>query len=146
MENGNKQNMNEEFFSVKDGDIVTFDVLEWREDGWEFGSPCVMLSPVIRYDTDKDSESLIESVCLDICSESAVGGAVKIRLSGDSDLREFEWRGWNLKTLRRRFNESLAGKEFPKKGYAATKVEMKFSLEPEHSGDEGKRYLTWGEA
>ena len=101
---------------VKDGDVFTFDVLEW-EEGYEFGRPCLMLSPVIRENSDLSAESLIESVLIDaVCDEE---------LDYNNETDQIEWRGWNLKSLRKRYNESLKGKYFPKRNYRATRKTVK---------------------
>jgi hypothetical protein len=114
---------------VGDGDKVTFDVIEWFHEGWEFGHPTVMLSPVIRIDHDHGADSIIESVCIGL-----VCGDHLTYLCG-SDKQEIEWRGWNFVTLRKRFNQALKGKKFPVANYKAYRVTALFYL------DEGE--LTW---
>lgn len=104
---------------VKEGDVVTFDVLEWDE-GWEFGGPCVMLRPVIRVNDNHGAETIIENACIDGCCE----GEIKDRSEWDEDGKH--WRGWTLKTLNRRFAEALRGKRFPKACYRATRKTVKF--------------------
>lgn len=99
---------------ISEGDALTFQVLEWFHEGWEFGRPILMLSPVIRIEHDHSAESLIESVCLDAVCDG------KLPWIKECDRREIEWRGWNLTTLRRRFREVLKGKRFPVAGYVAT--------------------------
>lgn len=107
------------YFTVKSGDKVTFDVLTWQHEGYEFGRPCLMLSPVIREDSDSDPESMIEDVCIDLCC------SIPVQLNRETS--QIEWRRWNLKTLRRAFNQALAGKKFPVAGYCATRKVVQFS-------------------
>lgn len=100
--------------TVKPGDILTFDILTWQNEGYEFGRPCLMLSPVIRENSDASPWNLVESVAMDLTMD---GKAVT-----NNQQDQIEWRGWNLKTKRRRFNEALAGKRFPVAGYHATRT------------------------
>ena len=103
-----------DYITVKEGDILTFDVLTWQHEGYEFGRPCLMLSPVIRENSDSNPESLIEDVCLDVaCGDG--------RLAVNNEQQQIDWRGWNLRYLRRCFNRALAGKRFPIAGYRATR-------------------------
>jgi hypothetical protein len=99
-------------------DVVVFDVLEWFNEGYEFGRPCLMLSPVIREDSDSHPEAMIEKACIDACVFK------EIPLNNQSD--QINWRGWNLKTKRQRFNEVLKGKKFPIAGYKATRSIVRF--------------------
>lgn len=116
--------MKTETFAVKAGDVVTFKVLEWFHEGWEFGRPAMMLEPVIRIEHDGSAESLIERVCLDLaCNDNPLE-----RLQ-NCDRREIEWRGWNLATLRRRFSQAVKGKRFPVAGYASTVDTVRFQLD-----------------
>ncbi len=107
----------DEYLTVKLGDILTFDILTWQNEGYEFGRPCLMLSPVIREDSDHEPWNLVESVAMD----AVIDG--KILKNNQQD--QIDWRGWNLKTKRRRFNEALAGKKFPVAGYRATRTVVK---------------------
>lgn len=106
-----------DWLGIREGDELTFDVLTWQNEGYEFGRPCLMLAPVIRENSDSDPESLIESVCID----AVVDG----RLVRNNEQQQIEWRGWNLAQKRRRFNEALAGKRFPVAGYRATRKRVK---------------------
>jgi hypothetical protein len=114
---------------VKDGDLVVFDVLEWFHEGWEFGHPTLMLRPVIQIDHDHGAETLIESTCI-----SLVCGHTMNYLC-ESDKHEIDWRGWNMVTLRRRFNQALRGKKFLIANYKAYRITALFYL------DKGE--LTW---
>lgn len=108
---------------AKDGATFTFDVLEWYNEGWEFGHPTVMLRPIIRLEGDHGAESLIENVCIDLaCGD-------ELEYIGESELHELDWRGWDLNRLRRRFTQALAGKSFPKAGFRATRQTIKFSTD-----------------
>lgn len=109
-----KQN---DWLEIKEGDILTFDVLEWYHEGYEFGRPCLMLSPVIQENSDSNPESLIESALIDAVCER--------RLERNSERRQIEWRGWNLKYLRRCFNLALHGRVFPVANYQATRKTVK---------------------
>jgi len=108
--------MKSDRLSVKSGDILTFNVLEWFHEGYEFGRPCLMLSPVIRENSDASAESIIEDVCIDL--------VVKKDISANNQQDQIDWRGWNLKYLRRVFREVLAGKRIAQ--YKATQQKVEF--------------------
>jgi hypothetical protein len=112
----------EEYLEIKAGDVLTFDVLQWDE-GYEFGAPCLILSPVIRENSDSHPEAMIESVCID----AVLDGELLL----NNEQQQIEWRQWNLKTLRRRFNEALAGKKFSKLNYRATRQKVRFFWDDE---------------
>jgi len=118
----------EEYLEIKAGDVLTFDVLQWDE-GYEFGAPCLILSPVIREDSDSHPEAMVEDVCIDAVLDG--------KLLLNNEQQQIEWRQWNLKTLRRRFNEALAGKKFPKLNYQATRKKVQFVW------DEEEKRLNW---
>lgn len=104
---------------IKEGDELTFDVLTWQHEGYQFGRPCLMLSPVIRENSDSNPDSLIEDVLIDIVTSESI---VK-----NNEQHQIEWRGWNLAQLRRRFNEALKGKRFPIAGYRATRKKVRIT-------------------
>jgi len=120
-----------DWLGIREGDELTFDVLTWQNEGYEFGRPCLMLEPVIRENSDSDPSSLIESACID----AVVDG----RLERNSEQHQIEWRGWNLTQLRRRFREALAGKRFPVAGYRATIKRVRIVADKD--GEPGE--LTW---
>lgn len=111
------QSHSKDWLDIHEGDELTFDVLTWQHEGYEFGRPCLMLAPVIRENSDSDPESLIENVCI----TAVVGGG----LERNTEEQQIHWRGWNLTQLRRRFNEALVGKRFPIAGYQATRKRVK---------------------
>ena len=106
---------------IQPGDELTFDVLTWRHEGYEFGAPCLMLSPIICEDSDSNPASLIERACILACVDG--------KLRRNTEQQQIDWRGWNLKTLRRAFNQALAGKRFPVAGYQATRKKVRFVLD-----------------
>ena len=55
---------NNDYLIICDGNELTFDVLTWQHEGYEFGRPCLMLSPVIRENSDSCPDTLIEDVCI----------------------------------------------------------------------------------
>lgn len=109
--------MKEDLLDIREGDELTFDVLTWQHEGYEFGRPCLMLAPVIREDSDSDPESLIENICI-----TAVVSGVLVK---NTEVPQIKWRGWNLRQLRRCFNEALNGKRFPIAGYKATRKRVR---------------------
>ncbi len=106
------------YLYVKEGDILTCDVITWQA-GYEFGRPCLMLSPVVREDSDSHPEALAEDFLLDI----VVDGRAQLNREED----QIAWRGWNLKILRRRFNEALKGKKWPVVGYKAFRQKVRIT-------------------
>ena len=108
---------------VENGTVIQVCALEWRED-WEFDFPTVILRPVHRYSPNGDGiNRMIEELGIKACAEG--------ELKDENDDDEFQWRGWSWARLHRVFNESLRGKEFPKKGYRARRVKMRFILDDE---------------
>lgn len=98
---------------------VRFLALEWRED-WEFDHPTVLLEPVVRYSPNGVSgESIMEDAMIDLALAAGSQARIQAGLSY-SEKKEFDWRGWSLKNLKRVAAQSLAGKEFPVRGYHAT--------------------------
>ena len=118
-------------FLVKVGDIVTVDVLEWYHEDYEFSRPCLMLSPVIREDSDSNPESMIERLLIDLITEESI--------SFNNQQDQVDWRGWNLKYLRRCFDQALKGKEFPVAGYTATRKVFKVIW------DKKEKWFDWEE-
>lgn len=106
-----------------DGSVFVFDVLEWYNEGWEFGHPTVMLRPIIRMEQDHGAETLIENVCLDL------GCGDELEYISGFETHELKWRGWDLNRLRRRFSQALAGKNFPKAGFRATRKTVRFAAD-----------------
>jgi len=103
---------------IKEGDILICDTLSW-DDGWEFEHPSMMISPIIRcYESGRNHEFIVEDVMID-----AVTNKNK-ELIGDNFEKSWGWRGYKLPVLRRRFRESLNGKEFPKSGYSAVREKV----------------------
>jgi hypothetical protein len=104
---------------VADGTVLVFDALQWDEPGWEFGSPSVVLAPVLR--VWENGESL-EQIMEDLCDEACVDG----ELHSEPVEEGLVNRRWKLTTLRQRFREAIAGREFPVKNYQAQRVTMRF--------------------
>lgn len=106
---------------VKPGDEVIIDTLTWL-DGWEFGHPSMIISPVIQCHEDGAyHERLVEHLCLGLCC-----GAV---MSDDFEA-SWGWRGYRLPYLKKIFKESLKGKKFPEKRYSAKRTLVRFYEHP----------------
>lgn len=71
--------------------------VEWFEPHWEFGHPSVIFSPVLRLSHNGPIESLLEDFLETLCVDEA---PAKVR--HESDVREFEARGWSIPGLARR--------------------------------------------
>lgn len=102
---------------ITEGMTLICDTLEWY-DGWEFDHPSMMLSPVIRcFEDASNHEQIVEDVLIDaVCSKE---------LKSQDFKETWDWRGYKLPVLKRRFKESLAGKKFPKAGYRAKREAIK---------------------
>lgn len=100
---------------------IRFLAMRWHED-WEFDYPTILLEPAIRYTEHYTGpEGLIEDVAIDM--------SIDEEYPKDEDVsREFEWRGWSIKNLRRVAAACLKGKKFPKKHYCVTEQWVKFFL------------------
>lgn len=105
---------------AKSGDILTFDCLEWFHEGWEFGHPVILLSPVVWIAHDHNADVLIEKVAIDLACE------FELPKISENDIKEMAWRGWNLKYLRSVFKKTLCGHKFPKAHYSAKQKKIKF--------------------
>jgi len=89
-------------------------VLEWREYGWEFDHPVVIIEPVRRYSPNGDSaEHLIEELCIDAVCDGW------LRRAHPNDIKEFEGRGWSWDKLAVLYEDVVAGRPIPKKGFRA---------------------------
>lgn len=76
---------------VKNNEIITFYAIEWN-DGWEFGSPCIVLNPLVKYYYDGESiEDAIDDLCLDLSTDS---------VESEREDNE-EWRGYNIPEFRK---------------------------------------------
>lgn len=103
---------------IKEGMTIVCDTLSW-DDGWEFDHPSMLISPIVLcHETGKNHEQIVEDFLID--AVTAKSG----KLAGD-DFEAWSWRGYKLPVLRRRFREALAGKNFPKAGYLATRETVK---------------------
>lgn len=85
---------------IAHGTTLVFRGCSW-DACWEFDVPCILYSPVRRYRIGSayDIESMVEDVCCDLADGEAVA-----KEFGDSDLKEFEWRGWSPRGFSRRRN------------------------------------------
>ena len=106
-----------EIIAIKEDDILTFDVLEWWHEGYEFGRPCLMLSPVIRENSDSHPEAMIEDVLIDMVISKVI--------QCNNQQQQIAWRQWNLSYLRKVFNQALKGKKFPIAQYKATRQKVR---------------------
>lgn len=71
---------------IQNNDIITFYGISWN-DGWEFGSPNLILSPIVQFTYDSGSiEAAIDELCFDLCVNE-VGSEIN-----DTE----DWRGWNI--------------------------------------------------
>ncbi len=89
---------------VKAGDVLMFKGVVWDEH-WEFDCPCIVYTPIPRYNPNEGSISrlsivgLVEDICIDLC----LGEDLSTEFHAD-DLREFKWRGWSVRGFNRRRN------------------------------------------
>lgn len=103
------------------GQVFACNSLRW-DDGWEFGHPTLVLSPVLRcFEGHNGHETIMESILIDgVCSGY---------LRHDDFQETWGWRGYNLHTLCRRFKEALKGKKFPRAGYIAQRTWAEITLD-----------------
>ena len=113
--------MNKRVIELKEGMILQCDTLRW-DDGWEFDCPSMMISPVIRcYEDGSCHENIVEDVLID--------GVINEKIQDEDFDQTWNWRGYKLSTLKRRFQESLKGKFFPKANYRAERSRIKIVKE-----------------
>ena len=82
---------------AKAGDVIEFRGCTFDAD-WEFDKPAILYYPVQKYGFNS-IEHLVENVCIDLL----VYGYTEDKF-GQSDLEEFQWRGWNPKGFAKRKN------------------------------------------
>lgn len=70
------------------------------DDGWEFDSPAVIYSPIMRYRIGGNSGE-IDSMVEDYCTSLALGETPRRGLS-EFEKKEFQWRGWSERGMCRR--------------------------------------------
>ena len=72
---------------IKNNDIITFYGISWN-DGWEFGNPNLILSPIVEFTYDAGSiEAAIDELCLELSINEV-----------ESEVTDTEnWRGWEIK-------------------------------------------------
>jgi hypothetical protein len=72
---------------IKHGDIVTFYGISWN-DGWDFGNPNIIISPILRFTEDAGSiESAVDELCIDMCTDEIYSDSINTE----------DWRDWNIK-------------------------------------------------
>lgn len=104
---------------IEDGTVLIVEGLVWRESHWEFDHPTILLSPILRYSpSGKSIEGMVEDLVIDACVDGV--------LESHDYSKEFDWRGWNLNTLKKNYRLALKGKKFPEKCYQAEKWQIKF--------------------
>lgn len=85
-----------------------FKGITWNA-GWDFNNPVVIYSPIMRYNCNASSISkcaiinFVEEICTDLCTggDLCTVGSGKISFT-DNVIKEFKWRGWNIKNLIKR--------------------------------------------
>lgn len=72
---------------VKNNEIVTFYGISWN-DGWEFGNPNLILSPIVEFTYDAGSiEAAVDELCMELSLNEV-----------ESEVTDAEnWRGWDIK-------------------------------------------------
>ena len=73
------------------------------DDGWEFDCPTVIYAGLKAYspNTHSTGESSVRAFIEDKLYDVVVNGEYRAEFS-ESELREFEWRGWSPRGFRRR--------------------------------------------
>jgi len=126
---------------IEAGMTFVCDTLRWQ-DGWEFDFPSLMLAPVIRiFESGMGHDQIVEDVLIDaVCTGT---------LTSHSFEETWGWRGYKLPVLRRRFRESLAGKEFPVANYSAQRTVVQIvpddARQPANKHFPNGKDLTWKE-
>jgi len=100
---------------VEEGSILIFDVMQWHDPLWQFGFPSICLRPVVRY---YENGSHIDQIVEDICIEASLVGSLKEH--------KYDWWGYKLSTLKRRFSDAVKGKYFPTLQCQAKRVTVHF--------------------
>lgn len=118
---------------VRDDTVIFVDVLEWREP-WDFDHPTCILRPVVVYSPNGDgAEEMVESFCETAAERGVVSDDEPEVENGIVD------RQFPLQRLKRRWREAVDGKEFPQKGYEATRWRCRF-YEVEDLGEKMLHY------
>lgn len=87
---------------IQNNDIITFYGISWN-DGWEFGNPNLILSPIVEFTYDAGSiEAAIDELCLDLSINEV-----------ESEITETEnWRGWNIEEFTKFVINYFKGKPY----------------------------------
>ena len=94
--------------AIDRGEAVRFLAIEWREE-WEFDHPSLLIEPVVRYSPNgTDLESLIEDAAIDVAIKGDRNEPIPADIDG-ATVKEFEWRGWDLATLKEQAELALNG-------------------------------------
>lgn len=117
---------------VKNGDRFTviacyFEVPDWMDD-----QPCVLLSPVLKYNQGSSADSVIEDFLIDVVTKCV-----------DSDTKEsvdqqLGWVGKSLTSLKRVVNKSLKTGEKLYKSVDSEVVKMDVEIITDEEGE-----LSW---
>ncbi len=86
---------------IKAGDTVVFYGCVF-DDGWEFDAPTILYHPIKRYSANYSNSSGVESLVENACIDHLCNGDDVSTKWCDSDLSEFNWRGWNPGGFKRR--------------------------------------------
>ena len=121
--------------NVKVGDRFTllaccFPVPDWMDD-----QPCVLLSPVLRYDETMSADSTIEDALEDLVVEGKLE-------SGNIDCIEeqLNWVGKSLKSVKRAVSKALKTGKKPYKSVYSKILQIEAEIVEDEDGE-----LTWRE-
>ncbi|MEG2276656.1 MAG: hypothetical protein RSA53_05405 [Odoribacter sp.] len=117
---------------IKEGDNFTVVACYFQVPDWMDDQPCIILSPVLKYDESNGAYSTIEDFLIDVVTQSV-----------DSDEKEFvdeqlKWVGKSLKSLKRVVSKSLKTGEKPFKSVYSEVVKMVVDIIKDEEGE-----LTW---
>ena len=89
---------------------LRFLAFEWREH-WEYDHPSVLLEPVFRYSPNGTPiENIIEDAVIDICLALESGEDIQ-RTMHAAERKEFRWRRWSLRAMRKAAESQLSGRK-----------------------------------
>lgn len=119
---------------VNVGDKIKIVSCYYQIPEWSEGSPCVTLSPVLRYDESSDLTNLIEDFLIDLTIH---GYAVNHDIEYIKE--SIKWSGKSLQSLKKHVNKAIKTNHAPyKRTYSEVRItEVEFI---EHEDDKGDLY------
>lgn len=115
---------------VKVGDKFTFLACYFQVPGWMDDQPCVLLSPVLKYDECMSADSTIEDALIDLVVEGYLESQDE-----DSVEESLNWAGKSIKSIQRAVSRSLKAVEKPYKSVYSEIIKLDVEIVLDEDGE-----------